>query len=35
MESILDETKQSALEGFADHHTIKPPTDQKFGPKTF
>jgi len=23
------------LKGFADHHTIKPPTHQKFDPKTF
>jgi len=31
----FDETKQSALKGFVDHHSIKLPKDQKFDPKTF
>jgi len=31
----FEESKRSALNGFAVHHTIKPPTDQKFDPKTF
>jgi len=31
----FEESKRSALKGFTVHHTIKPPTDQKFDPKTF
>ena len=31
----FEETKRSALKGFAVHHTIKAPKDQKFGPKMF
>jgi len=31
----FEESKRSALNGFAVHHSIKAPTDQKFDPKTF
>jgi len=31
----FEESKRSALKGFAEEHSIKPPTDQKFDPKTF
>jgi len=31
----FDETKRSALKGCVEEHRIKPPTDQKFDPKTF
>jgi len=31
----FEESKRSALKGFAVHHSIKPPKDEKFDPKTF
>jgi len=31
----FEESKRSALNGFAVHHSIKAPTDQTFDPKTF
>jgi len=31
----FEESKRSALKGFAEEHSIKPPTDQKFDPETF
>ena len=31
----FEDSKRSALNGFAEEHSIKPPTDQKFDPKTF
>jgi len=31
----FEESKRSSLKGFAEEHSIKPPTDQKFDPKTF
>ena len=31
----FEKSKRSALKGFAVHHSIKPPKDQKFDPKTF
>jgi len=31
----FEESKRSALKGFAEEYSIKPPTDQKFDPKAF
>ena len=31
----FEESKRLALKGFAEEHSIKPPTDQTFDPKTF
>jgi len=34
-QSKFEESKRSALKRFAEEHSIKPPIDQKFDPKTF